>query len=310
MFRQNIISVLLALIIAVGVTYGIFKAIQKPPSTDPELDKTLNVLVAAKKLKIGDTMKAEYVTWREWPFKLVTQDFLIEGARKAEDVNGSIINVNLGPGEPLKQKYLVTHKEGGFLSKILKPGKRAVSVSVNSITGVSGFILPGDRVDLVLTHKVIVKTKGGGGTTTAPAGKSRSTSRENRSRKSGTTTETKTVTEVIMSHVKVLAVDQLPVVPEKTKAKRGKTLTLEVTPTQANILAFARRIGQISLTLRPIDRQQDDVEAHVVDGTFFSQKLAEELTKPGAQKKEKKIEKKTDSITIIRGNNIEKIEIK
>lgn len=102
-------------------------------------------------------------------------------------------------GEPILKTVLVKSNEGGFMSAVLEPGKRAVSIAVDSTSGNAGFIFPGDKVDLILTHSV--------------------TNQSVQTRAS----------ETFVEDVRVLAVDQMLDNPEN-KAVLAKTVTLEVTP--------------------------------------------------------------------------------
>jgi pilus assembly protein CpaB len=136
---------------------------------------------------------------------------------------------------------LVGPNDRGFLAAALGPGMRAITVPVNSSTGVAGFVFPGDRVDIVLTQEVA-----GGGD--GPPLK---------------------VSETVVRNVRVLATDQRT----DSKGEDGKTLvktfsnvTLEATPRIAEKVAVAQSIGQLSLSLRSIADNSSELERAIASG--------------------------------------------
>ena len=146
-----------------------------------------------------------------------------ENTVKIEDFNGAVVRRSIRAGEPIIPSMLMKPGEGGFMSAVLEPGKRAVSISVNPISGNAGFVSPGDRVDLLITYRV----KHG----EADAGK-----------------EDSIGTETFAHNVRVLAVDQSLDNPEN-KAILAKTITVEVTPVQAEKISVASEMGKISVAL-------------------------------------------------------------
>ena len=124
----------------------------------------------------------------------------------------------------------------GFLAAVLEPGKRAVSVSVNPTTGISGFVFPGDRVDVILTHTIKEEDGGGGGN-------------------EGNQT-IRRASETVLTDIRVIAVDQTTN-DQSAQPVVAKNVTLEVTPKQAEILSLVSELGKLSLSLRSIVRQDD-----------------------------------------------------
>lgn len=190
------------------------------------------VLVAKTKLATGQFINPENVHWVAWPEGSVSPAYFIDGKRKLEDVVGSVVRYPVGIGEPLNEARVVSPNGRGFMAAVLQPGMRAVSVPVTLTTGISGFIFPGDRVDVILTH---VYQQGQDGA---------------RDRRAG---------ETVLTDVRVLALDQ------KTDNKPGETLiartvTFEVTPKQSETLAVANDLGKLSLSLRSLARD-DSSEA-------------------------------------------------
>ncbi len=198
----------------------------------PKQTAAQKVLVAKTRLATGQFINRENVHWVPWPDGSVSSAYFIEGKTKLEDVVGSVVRNPVGVGEPLNVERVVSPSGRGFMAAVLQPGMRAVSVPVTLTTGISGFIFPGDRVDVILTH---VYQQGQDGA---------------RDRRAG---------ETVLTDVRVLALDQ------KTDTKPGETLvartvTFEVTPKQSETLAVANDLGRLSLSLRSLARD-DSAEA-------------------------------------------------
>ncbi len=155
---------------------------------------------------------------------------------------GMVVRVAITAGQPLTKGSLVQPGDRGFLAAALGPGMRAISVQVDARTGVSGFIFPGDRVDIVLSQSV--SPPGAEGAPLLAA-------------------------ETIVRNVRVLATDQRTV-PEDAEGKREvktfSTITLEVTPRLAEKVAVAQSIGQITLALRSIADNTAELERAIASG--------------------------------------------
>ena len=121
--------------------------------------------------------------------------------------------------------------DGNIISSSLEPGMRAIAISVSARSMVGGFINPGDRVDVLLTHQLRV-------------------SGEERDLVSDTVN--RYITETILENVRVLAVDQRAMKADDSKAQVGRTITVEVTSENAEKLALATEMGDLSLILRGV----------------------------------------------------------
>src|SRR5262249_33221826 len=148
----------------------------------------------------------------------ITEAMLTNKNSKAADFTGAVARRAIIKGEPIQKNLLVKSNEGGFMSAVLEGGKRAVSIAVDSTSGNAGFIFPGDRVDLILTHAVTKQT-----------------------------VQTR-ASETFVEDVRVLAVDQMIDNPENKSAVLAKTVTLEVSPKQAEEINLAKDLGKISLS--------------------------------------------------------------
>ena len=140
-------------------------------------------------------------------------------------IAGSIARFPLMQGEPIREQKLVRADGSGFMAAILPAGMRAISTEISPETGAGGFILPNDRVDVILSRR--------DRTPDHPGAESISS-------------------EIILSNVRVLAIDQAPKEKDGQNTVVGKTVTLELKPEQAETLARARQSGTLALALRSI----------------------------------------------------------
>ena len=180
-----------------------------------------DVLIANSALQPGQALAADQVRWQKWPTASVDSTFITRGSVGSIDdvVKGSVVRSPLAAGQPITNASIVHGDAVGLMAAMLNPGMRAISMPINTDSGAGGFILPNDRVDLILIRKA-----------------------------DGTHVNAST----LLSDVRVLAVDQTFKQDKDTKTVIGKTATLEVTPAQAEQLAKAQNQGTLSLSLRPL----------------------------------------------------------
>jgi pilus assembly protein CpaB len=214
-------------------------AAAKPVETGPQ------VLVATKALPVGTIITAESFRYQPWPKELVEEAYFIqgkEGAPTNEQLVGTVVRNAVTAGQPITQGSLVKPGDRGFLAAALSPGMRAITVPVSALTGVAGFVFPGDRVDLVLTQNV-----------------------------AGNDGPPLKVSETIIRNLRVLATDQRsqPSVDEKgnTIVSEYKLVTMEATPRIAEKITVAQSIGTISLSLRALADNAAELEQALAAGT-------------------------------------------
>jgi pilus assembly protein CpaB len=199
------------------------------------------VLVARKELPVGTIIDAEALTFQPWPKEMMQNAYYTEGQPDADvsQLLGTVVRYPVTAGQPLTRGAVVGPKDRGFLAAALGPGMRAITLPVSTSTSVSGFVFPGDRVDVMLTQEV----SGEG-----PALK---------------------VTETIVRNVRVLATDQR--IDSKneegqTVVKTFSNVTFEVTPKLAEKLAVAQSLGSLSLSLRSIADNSAELERAIAAG--------------------------------------------
>ena len=197
------------------------------------------VLVARRPMPAGTILSSDHFVWQSWPKDGVAKAYIVQdgGTPAATALQGAVLRRPIGGGEPVTEDRVVKPGERGFLAAVLTPGMRAVSVPVTATSGIAGFVFPGDRVDLILAHDF-----------NTGEGQSRVVHR---------------ASETVLTDVRVLAVDQ------KTVSKDGapvlaKTATLEVDPRQAELVALTTKLGELSLSLRSL-RREDSETAEIAD---------------------------------------------
>lgn len=189
---------------------------------------TTDVLVASSDLPVGTMLKEGDLRWQPWPSDYVPAGSVTRGGKESlGDFTGAIVRTGFLVGEPIRQEKLVRANSNAFMSAILPPGMRAVAISIDTrgSNTAGGFILPNDRVDIIRTYRDEEAAKGGG---------------------EGQSTET------LLQNIRVLAIGQNVQDKDGEKVVTGETATLEVTPTQAEMLALAQKTGQLSLALRSL----------------------------------------------------------
>ena len=199
-----------------------------PPPAQPVAQlQTVDVLVAKTDIGLGQSLKPEDLQWQTWPASTASNTFIRKGERPdaTKEVTGSIARAPFIVGEPIREAKLVKADGSGFMAAILPTGMRAISTEISPETGAGGFILPNDRVDVLLSKREKNPDRGGPDVV---------------------------VSEIILSNVRVLAIDQAPKEKDGQNAVVGKTVTLELKPEQAETLARARQSGTLALALRSI----------------------------------------------------------
>ena len=200
----------------------------KPAPAQPVAQlPTVDILVAKSDIGLGRSVKPDDLQWQTWPAATASSSF-ISRASKADaikEITGSIARAPFIAGEPIREQKLVKADGSGFMAAILPAGFRAISTEISPETGAGGFILPNDRVDVILSK---------------------------RERNPDTKGPDLTTSEIILTNVRVLAIDQAPKEKEGTSSMVGKTATLELKPEQAETLARARQSGTLTLALRSI----------------------------------------------------------
>jgi pilus assembly protein CpaB len=241
-------SAALAAIALAFVVRGMLAPAAPPPATvadAPVARPMTRVLVAKRDLPIGTRLSAADMNWQDWPADALNPAYVTDGAPPAvpaqgadkavktaakvatdmvapqgamQAFEGAIVKEPLLAGEPMVARKVVRAGRSGYMAVIVEPGMRAMAVPINAETAAGGFILPGDRVD-------VLQSRDGG------EGVGR-------------------VTETLMRNVRVLAIDQQTTPGKDANAMVGAVATIEVPAGDAEVIARGRAQGEMQLALR------------------------------------------------------------
>lgn len=196
------------------------------PTAENEPAPMVDVLVASRDIPGGEMLGAEHLRWETWPEANVHDQFITRALRPdaIQTLAGTFVRTGFAEAEPIRESRLADANQN-LLSNRIASGKRAAAVKVSAESAAGGFILPGDRVDVIQTVK-------------ASGDLPRNTSR------------------IIITNVRVLAIDQNAAQTEDGTAI-GKTATLELSPEEAELIMAAEAMGQLSLALRAVSDHAD-----------------------------------------------------
>jgi pilus assembly protein CpaB len=229
MYTARIVVLLIALSAGGLAAYLLSGSDNKslPPAPVAQL-QTADVLVAKSDIGLGQSVTAENLQWQSWPAATASNTFIRRSERPeaTRELAGSIARAPFIAGEPIRELKLVKANGSGFMAAILPTGMRAISTEISPETAAGGFILPNDRVDVILSKREKSPDKSSAGDIVN--------------------------SEIILTNVRVLAIDQAPKEKDGQNAVVGKTVTLELKPEQAETLARARQTGTLALALRSI----------------------------------------------------------
>lgn len=213
-------------VVSALVLRALFIAASSQPGTSGNQHR---VRVAAADLPPGLLLRSSDLAWKDMaPGETVPEQAVRENDPATPDVAGAVMLHAIAQGTPITAKDVVFPTAPGFLAAALKPDMRAVSVAIDDVSGNAGLIQPGDYIDLILTQNLGDKTH---------------------------SPRMSVASETIVNHARVLAVGSAFVRPKKDDSppdsnSHARTVTLEVTPHTAEVVAISARLGTLSLALR------------------------------------------------------------
>jgi pilus assembly protein CpaB len=230
---KSVILIVAALLFAGGTAFVASKMLggrQPVQQAKVQEQPAKKVLVAKGNLPAGTFIKEEDVSWQKWPVDGVNEAYLLEGQSDLNTVVGAVVRKGIVAGEPITESQIARPGDRGFLAAVLTPGMRAISIDVNEPSSVAGLVFPGDRVDILLNMSFVIQEIGSDGN-------------EQTSNYKPQTTET------VLENVRLLATDR-NLNDIEGEPKKLNTVTIELTPKQAEMIKVAASMGQLALSLR------------------------------------------------------------
>jgi pilus assembly protein CpaB len=204
------------------------------------------VLVAVRDLELGQAITPQMLQAVAWPTAAQPAGAFNEMAK----LQGRVVRASIYKGEPVLEPKLAPEGTQAGLDSIIKPRHRAITVKVNEVVGVAGFLAPGSYVDLLVNIK---------------------DDRE------------KAISRVVLERIMVLAVAQEARRPDESRARVVNAVTLEVTPGQAEKIDLARNVGTLSLMLRNQVDVEDQITAGITRNELFGNETLTLTSLPAAK---------------------------
>jgi pilus assembly protein CpaB len=289
-----LLGLITGVLLAAAGYYGVFgsstpkrEATAAPSPPPPET----MVMVAAKAIPTGTLIAPQDLRFGPMTPNKVTAAYYLRpkeadpnkqqaADRKVfEEVAGAVTRSRVDEGDPLERNAIVHPGDAGFLAAVLQPGMRAVTIAVNVVTGAAGLVHPGDHVDVVLTQVFPQQPRPGD----------------------------RSVAETIATDLRVVAVDQR-VQAGDVKQKEihpEQTVTLEVTPLQAEQIDVGARMGELGLAIRGVQNQQNGAQAGEVPPGVWAKDLspaAAEVRPPAGKGGPQK-----PQLRVLRGDKVEEV---
>lgn len=226
MKKAQLIGIAIAGVCGLGAFWLMKGILNKPREVQRDVQtNTVKVLVARNDIALGALTTDQHFRWQEYPESAVPPGGVsCRGSScSMREYTGGIARVPILKEELITRSKIVKSGEGGVLASILPQGMRAISTKISEESAVGRLILPNDHVDVILIRRL--RSKGGA---------------------------EEHVSDTLFRNVRVLAIGQRIEVKEGQKNAEGNTATLELSPRQAELLALAKSMGEISLALRSV----------------------------------------------------------
>ncbi len=237
----RLIILLVAAGAAIAAVFLVRSASQPAPAvaaTAPAVEvkrevSTKQVLVARHAIPVGKFVTAGDLSWQEWPESGATGAFIEQKAEPEalEELAGAVARFAMVEGEPITRTKLVKPGDASFMAALINPGYRATSIEISPEAAAGGFILPNDRVDVVMTREI-------------------------ETQHSGANTVQNFRSDLILANVRVLAIDGIYAPPDPEGGQGalliGSRATLELSERDTTLINAAKKAGELALALRSI----------------------------------------------------------
>ncbi|HZF35049.1 MAG TPA: Flp pilus assembly protein CpaB [Candidatus Angelobacter sp.] len=260
---KSVILIVAALLFAGGTAFVASRLMGQKPVQQVQVQEApgKKVLVAKGNLPAGTFLKEEDVSWQKWPTDGVNDNYLLEGQADINNVVGAVVRKGIVAGEPITESQIARPGDRGFLAAVLTPGMRAIAIDVNEPSSVAGLVFPGDRIDVLLNMQFTIKEL-------SPDGQPQ------------TSDYRPQTSETVLENVRLLATDR-NLNDIEGEPKKINTVTIEVTPKQAEMIKVAATMGQLALSLRGLGMPDGKAggptvaSAQTAATSFFAQQAAD-----------------------------------
>ena len=247
---MRFILIILILVMAVGAAFFVLQSnTQQQPTVNtvvedkPEV-QAVSILVARERIAVGTVITEDMIDQQPWPEHLLLSGFIRSSSPDANIV-GMVTRSDFQPQEPISRFKIANPNDANFIAAALPKGMRAITVEIDTVSGVAGYIFPGDRIDIVMTHKIPTDLA----------------NPDNASQLRNDRSISATHAETVLSDIKILAVEIRGLTEYKTSAEQKRhpqaptNITIQVTPEQAQVIRLAEKSGSLSMTLRALDEK-------------------------------------------------------
>jgi pilus assembly protein CpaB len=232
------------------------------------------VLVAGTDLAVGTFVQPDSLRWQDWPDVGLPDSYYVRGQADEQALVGAVVRQPLASGEPLTPAAVVKPGDRGFLAAVLEPGMRAISVPIDEAAGNAGLVLPGDRVDLILTQTINADGDAGGA---------------------------RRVSETVLEDLRVIAMGRRLSGGEGEEGQASRTATLEAPPDAVEKVALASELGKLALSLRSLAVSDTDQGGGRPSRLTWDTEASPALRPENQQR---------TTLTVMRGDKVEAINIR
>ncbi|GIU06419.1 Flp pilus assembly protein CpaB [Shewanella sp. c952] len=265
MNNKTLLFVVLSLVFGVTAVY-LAQNWLKSNTKEDVVSSTGTVITLATEVPLGVILQRKHLSLTSVPEALIPEGAVVDLA----EAEGKVVKQKLYPGEVLRTERLTVKGEGSTLASLITPTMRAVTIRVNDVVGVAGFLLPGNRVDIIN----IFKSSG-------------------------------IKTDIVLSNIKILAIDQRAS-NDENKPVVVRAVTLELSLDQAEILMIAKSRGSLQLALRnPNDKAVIEL-AEVEEVDIRKEKEVKPLLVQSVVRSELK---NSDKILLLKGMKEQEIKV-
>jgi pilus assembly protein CpaB len=254
---MRFVALLIAAVIAIGAGVFALKMSSRKPApavaqkVQPPVE-TMLVYVAREPIEVGTVLQESMIDTQPWPAHLVLDGF-ITTTGKDSNLIGRVTRASFQPNEPITRNKVANPNDPNFLAAMLAPGMRAITLAVDPVSGVAGYLFPGDRVDVILTHNIPGEQ------------------RADEDRNYRIVRDRPEASEVVAMNVRVLAVNARMPTGKDPLTVKTTSATLEVSEAQAQALKLAEKRGNVALALRPLKDEPNPVQPAPVRASGISQ---------------------------------------